>query len=99
LLEPYQEGSYMLVVKDSYRNGGYPDKVLLLVTTPEAILIRHDLAASAFSGDIEVSLGHYVPGERKSVRIDLLAVRPEPGTMWGATTPVEIRVQLNPGGG
>jgi hypothetical protein len=98
MFEPYLSGSYSLVVKDSSRKGGFPDKVVLQVTTADTVLLRHDTADSAFAGDIEIPLGYLVSGEQKLVRIDLLAVRPNPGPVCSAVTPVEIRVQLNPGG-
>ena len=53
----------------------------VLVDGREAL--SHDLAVASGAGWLEIPLGSVSPGARKTVRIEIVAVDPEPGAAWG----------------
>jgi len=53
------------------------------VTVDGRDVFVHDVAAEAGSGWAEIPLAPAAPGARRKLRIELAAVRPDPGAAWG----------------
>jgi hypothetical protein len=83
--------SLSLAFEDAYAPGGYPDRVVERVELDGRELLRYDLAAQPGSGWISVP----IPGARapRTLLLELVAVRPDPGWSWGtaAATTFEFR--------
>jgi hypothetical protein len=76
----------VLRVLDPYAPGGLPERMVQRVLVDGREVFGHDVAAEPGTGWAEVPLGVPVPGKAMTVRIELLAVRPDPGAAWGRAT-------------
>jgi hypothetical protein len=75
--------SLFLRMLDSYAPGGLPDRIVQSVEIDDVPAFSHDLAAEPGSGWAEVPLGVAGQGIKKQVRIEVRAIRPDPGAAWG----------------
>lgn len=78
--------SQALRLLDPYAPGGLPQRIVQRVLVDGREVFSHDVAAEPGSGWIEVPLGSAPPGTARTIRIELLAVRPDPGAAWGRAT-------------
>jgi hypothetical protein len=86
---------FRLLIHDGYAPGGFPDRIRQRVELDGVELWSHDLAAEPGDGWTEVDLGTGLPGNPKNprkVRIQVVAVRPDPGPAWGRAALTEIQV-------
>jgi hypothetical protein len=73
----------VLRVNDPYAPGGLPDRMVQRVEVDGAEVLRHDLAAEAGTGWTGIPLGTLPRGAYRRIRVEVLAVRPDPGAAWG----------------
>jgi hypothetical protein len=73
----------ILRLLDPYAPGGLPGRIVQRVTVDGRDVFVHDVAAEAGSGWTEIPLAPAAPGARRTLRIELAAVRPDPGAAWG----------------
>ena len=89
-LRPSVTAPQILRLFDPYAPGGLPGRVVQRVTVDGRDVFVHDVAAEPGSGWTEIPLGGQSPGKGpgkgKTFRIELTAVRPDPGAAWGRTT-------------
>ena len=81
-----------LRLQDGYAPGGLPGRMLQRVLVDGREVLVHDLAAEPGEGWMEIPLG---PG--RTVRIEIVAVHPDPGAAWGKAA--STRFQLTTSGG
>jgi hypothetical protein len=82
----------ILQVKDPYAPGGFPNKIAQRVIVDGETVLYHNMAAEPGSGWLDVPLGIPEQGVEKSIVIDVITIRPEPGPMWGAAAKTEFRI-------
>ncbi|HYX26732.1 MAG TPA: hypothetical protein VFC23_21440 [Thermoanaerobaculia bacterium] len=82
-----------LEVSDDYLPGGLPDRVEQRVAIDGVEVFRHDLAAEPGGGWARIPLGPAGPRGR-SVRLEVRAVRPEPGAGWGKAASTTFRLAV-----
>jgi len=81
-----------LRLHDPYALGGLPGRMVQRVEVDGAEVFRHDLAAEAGTGWAEIPLGILPRGARKRIRIEILAIRPDPGAAWGNAASTEFEL-------
>jgi hypothetical protein len=89
--------SWTLRLHDAYAPGGFPGRMLQRVLVDGREALSHDLSEPPGEGWLEIPLGSPAPGVRKPVRIEILAVQPDPGASWGRAA--STRFQLVTSGG
>jgi len=77
---------------DGYDPGGLPGRMLQRVLVDGREVLVHDLAAEPGGGWMDVPLG-----AARAVRIEIVAVHPEPGSAWGKAASTQFK--LVPSGG
>lgn len=82
----------LLQVQDPYETGGLPNRMRIEVAVDGGQALRHDLAAEPGSGWLEVPLGTTAGGRRRTVRIAVVAVHPDPGAAWGRAAQIPVRL-------
>jgi hypothetical protein len=82
----------ILRLLDPYAPGGLPGRVMQRVTVDGRDVFVHDVAAEPGSGWTEIPLPATTSGKGTAVRIELTAIRPDPGAAWGraTATPFEL---------
>jgi hypothetical protein len=77
---------------DPYAPGGSPGRMVQRVAVDGREVLVHDVAAEPGSGWSEIPLGETAAGQRKTFRVELRTVQPQPGVAWGrdAGTSFEI---------
>lgn len=77
---------------DPYAPGGSPGRMVQRALVDGREVLVHDVAAEPGSGWTEIPLGTLPPGRRTAIRIELVAVQPDPGIPWGrqAATSFEL---------
>ncbi len=77
---------------DPYAPGGSPGRMVQRALVDGREVLVHDVAAEPGNGWTEIPLGTLPPGRRTAIRIELVAVQPDPGIPWGrqATTSFEL---------
>ncbi|HEY2291535.1 MAG TPA: hypothetical protein VGM86_12615 [Thermoanaerobaculia bacterium] len=77
---------------DPYAPGGSPGRMVQRALVDGREVLVHDVAAEPGSGWTEIPLGTLPPGRRTAIRIELVAVQPDPGIPWGrqASTSFEL---------
>jgi hypothetical protein len=83
-----------LQLEDPYAPGGYPDRIVQRVEVEGREVLRHDLAAEPGSGWFDIPIGGLPEGA--SVRVQVIAVRPDPGPAWGAAAATAMRLRILP---
>ena len=83
-----------LKVMDPYAPGDFPDRIIQRVIVDGKELFRHDLAAQPGSGWFEIPLGFVGEGTNKSVLIEIIAVRPDPGWEWGLASRTTFQLAI-----
>jgi hypothetical protein len=79
-------------IHDAYDPGGRPLRMLQRVLVDGREALSHDLAAEPGGGWLEVPLGALSPGAPKTVRIEIVAVHPEPGAAWGRAASTQFQL-------
>jgi len=77
-------------VHDPYAPGGLPDRVVQRVTLDGAEVLAWDVGAEPWTGWKEIPLS---PQTRK-IRVEILAVRPDPGAAWGDAVVTEFELVM-----
>jgi hypothetical protein len=85
-------GPQVLRVLDPYAPGNLPERMVQRVLVDGREVFGHDVAAEPGSGWAEIPLGAPVPGKAMTVRIELLALRPDPGAAWGRAAPTAFEL-------
>lgn len=75
----------LLRLEDLYPKGGLPGRVVDRVEVDGREALRHDIGAEPFAGWLETPVTP-AAGRPTRVRIEILAVRPDPGWSWGAAS-------------
>jgi hypothetical protein len=91
-LEARSAAKVVLLVRDGYATGGVPDRMVQRVEVDGREVWSHDIGSEAWEGWQEVDLGETRPGQGRAVRIQIAAVRPDPGAAWGWAAATEIQV-------
>lgn len=86
VLQPSAVAPPTLRLLDPYAPGGLPQRIVQRVLVDGREAFRHDIAAEPGTGWLEVPLGSAGPGKPTTVRVELLAVHPDPGAAWGRAT-------------
>lgn len=73
----------MLQVLDSYAPGGSGGRMVQRVAIDGAEVFSHDVAQEPWSGWMRIPLGLVGKGTKKSLVIEVKAVRPDSGMAWG----------------
>lgn len=84
------ESSVVLEVEDKYAAGGFPDRMLQVVTLDGVTLLRHDIAAEAGNG----WWSQVIPlpaGQTRDLRIRIEGLRPDKGPAWGNAAETSVR--------
>lgn len=89
--------SWTLRVHDAYAPGGLPGRMLQRVLVDGAETLSHDLGDPAGEGWQEIPLGSPAPGVRTPVRIELLALQPDPGASWGRAAITQFQLVTSGG--
>lgn len=92
LAAPAGASPLLLQVQDPYETGGLPGRMLLEVDVDGGRTLRHDLAAEPGSAWLEVPLEATAGARRRTVRISVVAVHPDPGAAWGRAARIPIRL-------
>ncbi len=79
-------------IHDGYDPGGRPLRMLQRVLVDGREALSHDLAAEPGTGWLEVPLGASSPNAPKRVRIEIVAVHPEPGAAWGRAASTQFQL-------
>jgi hypothetical protein len=69
---------------DPYAPGGSPGRVEQRVVLDGREVFPQDLSDPPESGWFEIPLGELAPGARKTISIEVVALRPDPGDPWGS---------------
>jgi hypothetical protein len=83
-----------LKVMDPYAPGDLPGRIVQRVVVDGKELFHHDLAAQPGSGWFDIPLGLVGEGTNKSVLIELIAVRPDPGCAWGSASRTTFQLAI-----
>ncbi len=73
----------VLRVRDPYALGGLPGRIVQRVTVDGAEALAWDVGAEPWTGWNEVPLGTLAAGRSRQVRIEIVALHPDPGAAWG----------------
>jgi hypothetical protein len=84
-----------LEVNDPYEPGGFPDRIAQRVIVEGKEMFYHDIASQPGKGWFSIPLGPAGYGTGKSVVIEIVSVRPDPGPAWGAAAKTEFRLALD----
>lgn len=84
-----------LEVLDSYAPGGLPDRFVQRVEVEGREVYSHDIAREAGTGWANVPLGTVPAGKKESVVVEVRAIRPDPGAVWGAAAVTGVRLAIN----
>lgn len=68
---------------DPYAPGGQPGRMVQRLIVDGRVVLVHDVAAESGSGWYERPLGEIGRGKKIAIRIELVALRPDPGISWG----------------
>jgi hypothetical protein len=79
-----------LLIRDGYAPGGLPDRIRQRVELDGVEIWSHDLAAEPGEGWAAVEIDP-AAGDR-TLRIQLVAVKPDPGLSWGRAALTEVQV-------
>ena len=88
---------WTLRLHDGYAPGGLPGRMLQRVRVDGREALSHDLGDPPGEGWLEVLLGSPAPGARKPVRIEILAVQPDPGAAWGRAASTQFQLVTSGG--
>ena len=77
-----------LRVRDPYAPGGLPDRVVQRVTVDGAEVLAWDVGAKPWTGWHEIPLN----AQAQRIRVEILAVRPDPGAAWGNAASTEFEL-------
>lgn len=91
-------GSVALEIEDAFAPGNRPGRVRQRVTVDGEVLFDHDLGAEPGSGWSKVPLGPAGP-EPRPVRIEVVAVDPDPWAAWGTLARTTFRLRTVQEGG
>jgi len=83
---------WTLRLRDAYAPGGFPGRMLQRVRVDGQEALSHDLGDPPGEGWLEVPLGSPAPGARTPVRIEILAVQPDPGASWGHAASTQFQL-------
>jgi hypothetical protein len=75
--------SLLLRLEDSYAAGGLPGRMVERVEVDGREVLRHDVAAEAGSGWMEIPVADASDAPGRRVTIEMLAVAPDRGWGWG----------------
>ena len=73
----------ILQVLDSYAPGGLGGRMVQRVEVDGAEVFSNDIAREPWSGWTDIPLGSVGSGTKRSVVIEVQAIRPDPGAGWG----------------
>jgi hypothetical protein len=90
-VETLRESGVDVLVSDSYRPGGFPDRIVQSVTVDGRDALRRDVAGEEANTWTRIPLGTLRPGERRRVVVRTTAGNVEPGWRWGNVN-TEIRI-------
>ena len=82
----------VLQVLDSYPHGGLPDRIVQRVELDGTEVFSHDIAREPGTGWMNIPLGPVGTGTRKSVTVEVRAIRPDPGANWGGAAQTDFRI-------
>jgi len=91
-LETREPGTYELRGLDSYPHGGMGGIIALRVAQDGKRLLDHDMAAEAFTGELNVLIEVANPAEPPEVEIEVVALSTTSGPAWGCATPVRFQI-------
>lgn len=77
---------------DAYAPGGFPDRVRQRVVVDGVEVFDHDVGAEPGAGPAEIPVGAVGEGTDRRVLVQVVAVRPDPGTAWGRTAVAKIEI-------
>ena len=99
LLRATSPATVSLDVRDSYPTGGLPGRMVQRVVVDGLEIWSHELGATGWEGWQQVDLGEVRPDQQRVVRIQIVALQPDPGAAWGwaAATEVHVRGGMNGG--
>jgi hypothetical protein len=83
-----------LQIMDPYAPGGLPDRIVQRVFVDGQELFHHDLAGLPGSGWFDIPLGLVGKGTDKTVLIEIIAVRPDPGCAWGSASRTTFQLAI-----
>jgi hypothetical protein len=86
-------GLYVLRVEDPYAAGGYPDRIVDVVTVDGREILRHDIAAQPGASWIEARPPLEGPSE---LAVEIQAVRPDAGWNWGTAAAASFELEVRP---
>ncbi|MGE5278850.1 MAG: hypothetical protein ACM3SU_17805 [Acidobacteriota bacterium] len=96
-LPPLSAGeSIVLRLEDRYSGGGLPNRIVERVAIDGREVLSHDVAAVPFAGWLEVPMARDQDSPGHRVTIEIVAVSPDPGAMWGAATAATFEFQRTP---
>jgi hypothetical protein len=81
-------GEGALQVQDTYALSPLPGRILQSVLVDGREVLRHDIGAEPGTGWATVT----IPAEARWVVVRVLAIRPDPGALWGLAAVTPIRV-------
>lgn len=84
------ESSVVVEVEDKYAPGGFPDRMLQVVTVDGENLLRHDVAAEAGGGWWSQAIPLRA-GQVRDLRIRVEGLRPDKGPAWGNAAETAVR--------
>jgi Dolichyl-phosphate-mannose-protein mannosyltransferase len=82
-------------VLDSYAPGGFPGRILQRIAIDGRMALSHDPAAEPGTGWVAAPAG---TGSPRRVTVEVEALSPDPGVLWGAAASARIRVSAVHGG-
>jgi hypothetical protein len=83
-----------LKIMDPYAPGDLPDRIIQRVIVDGKELFHHDLAAQPGSGWFDIPLGLVGKGTDKTVLIEIIAFRPDPGCAWGPASRTTFQLAI-----
>jgi len=81
-----------LSIHDLYATGGFPNRILQVVSVNGDKVFQNDIAKEAWAGWIDVDLGMVDKKTPLKFSVELRAVKPDPGWLWGEASITDIRV-------
>jgi len=85
--------SLRVEVYDGYERGGYPGRILQVVTAQGEIVLEHDMGATSGQGWVDSRLITIPVGQSIPLVLEILAVEPDPGWEWGAASLTTFQLQ------
>jgi hypothetical protein len=84
---------------DGYEMGGYPGRILQVVTAQGENALEHDMGATSGQGWV-VSRPIAIPaGQSVSLVLEIQAIKPDPGWEWGPASLTTFQLQVEPAEG